>query len=305
MRFTRELLEDLKDSGKNVCIYSKIISNMLCDYNLNSFKDFSTRLFYYWRDCKKAIPLEVVIKIMKDKKLKKLKIDFFSMGGGNKIKFPEDKELNFSYLLGLILGDGCMIHRDRGNNRNTYSIQICFVKKEKAEKIRLLIKDLFGINSSIYDARGCYVLATFSKPLVMILNKKYEIPIGLKYGSICIPKLVLNGNKSMKICFLKGVFESDGNMYFHKNSKCVQLRQKSEEFLREIKDLFDQVGVNFRDPYYDKANNSWLLWSSKKSLVDNFIKQIINFKVCLCNSVGLECVSSKDEVAGSSPARGI
>ena len=191
MGFTRELLEDLKDSGKNVCVYSDIISKILYDYNLNSFKDFSTRLFYYWRESKKAIPLEVVIKIMRDKKLKEIKIDFFSIGGGNKVKFPKDKELNFSYLLGLILGDGCLVHRDRGNNRNTYSIQICFREKVKAEEIYLLVKDLFGISSSIYDAKGCYVLATFSKPLVMILNKKYNIPIGIKYGSICIPKFIL------------------------------------------------------------------------------------------------------------------
>tara|TARA_Y100000034_G_scaffold125611_1_gene175571 strand:+ start:2143 stop:3015 length:873 start_codon:yes stop_codon:yes gene_type:complete len=280
MRFTIELLGDLKDSGKSVCIYSKSIAKILNNcYNLNSFQNFSTRLFYYWRDCKKAIPLEVVIKIMKKKKLKGLYVDFFSMGGGNKIKLPKDKNLNFCYLLGLILGDGCLIHQNRRNNRNTYSIKIFFRKKEKAEKISLIVENLFGINPSIYSAKGCYALATFSKPLVMILNKKYEIPIGIKYGSICIPELILNGNKNMKICFLKGVFESDGNIYLHKNAKCVQLRQKSESFLREIKELFNQVNLDFRDPYYDRANNSWVLWSSKKSFVDNFIKQITDFNL--------------------------
>ena len=83
----------------------------------------------------------------------------------------------------------------------------------------------------------------------------------------------------MKISFLKGVFESDGNIYLHKETRCVQLRQKSEKFLREIKELFNQVHIDFRNPYYDKANNSWVLWSSKKSLVDNFIKQITDFNL--------------------------
>ena len=127
----------------------------------------------------------------------------------------------------------------------------------------------------------------------MVLNKKYEVPIGKKYNSICIPQLVLNGNKNMKICFLKGVFESDGNIYVHRNNKCIQLRQKSESFLREIKGLFNILGIDFREPYYDKANNSWLLWSSKKELIDNFINKIIDFKISPRSSAWIERLPSK------------
>jgi intein/homing endonuclease len=76
---------------------------------------------------------------------------------------------------------------------------------------------------------------------------------------------------------LKGVFDSDGNSYNHRNKLCIQLRQKSESFIRELKRLFEKIDIKFRNPYKDGANNSWVLWSSKKELVDNFINKIIDF----------------------------
>ena len=78
---------------------------------------------------------------------------------------------------------------------------------------------------------------------------------------------------------MKGVFDSDGNLYLHRGRRSIQLRQKSKDFLFELFNLFKEIGIEFNNPYYDKANNSWVLWSSKKELVDNFINKIIDFKV--------------------------
>ena len=71
----------------------------------------------------------VVFKIMKDNNLDKVFIKSFSINGGNKVCFPYEKDLSFCYLLGLILGDGCLVHRNRNENRNTYLIKITFQKK--------------------------------------------------------------------------------------------------------------------------------------------------------------------------------
>lgn len=60
--------------------------------------------------------------------------------------------------------------------------------------------------------------------------------------------------------------------------KAIQLRQKSGRFLEGLNRLLRELNLIFNPPYYDKANNSWVLLSSKKDLVDNFIKNIIDFK---------------------------
>ncbi len=279
MELTKKELNKLKDKGKEICIYSKQISIKLKEYDPINFKNFSRTSFYFWKTNKRPIPLSIIKKIIEEKNLSKINIDSFSINGGNKVVFPKKDSKEFCYVLGLILGDGCLVHRKRSENRNTYLIKIAFRKFEKAKEIGLLIKNMFGKMPSIYQGKGCYELCLHSKPLVLILNKLYDIPIGEKYESIRIPKCVIKGKRSFKVAFIKGIFESDGNIYEHRSRKCVQLRQKSCKFLKEIKELSKNLGIEFRDPYYDKANNSWVLWSSKKELTDNFIKKIVNFNV--------------------------
>ena len=279
MEFTGILLNKLQDSGKDICIFSTELSKLLYNFSYSDFDNFSKRSFYFWRENKRPIPLNVLLKVMKKSKMSKIKIEYFSVYGGNKIRFADDKNIGFCYLLGLILGDGCLCVQKRGIRKNTYSVNIVFREEIEAKRVSNLVLKLFDSSSFIYPGRGCYSLCVYSKPIVLILNKKYQIPIGKKYGSICIPRLILEGNKYMKKSFLKGIFDSDGNLYSHRGKKAVQLRQKSENFLRELNKLFNFIGIEFRDPYYDKANNSWVLWSSKKELVDNFINQVSNFKV--------------------------
>lgn len=279
MRFTKSFLEELKDSGKNVCVFSTQVLDYLYSYSYEDFPKFSSRIYYYWRTGKKAIPLEVITEIMDDKNLLSIDIDAFSVGGGNRVTPPNEKNSFFYYFLGLLLGDGCLVHNKRGPKKNTYLIQISFRYREEAEKIKEFVQELFNIIPSIYLGRGCYNLCIFSKPLVLILNKKYQIPIGLKYKSMKIPDIVMSSKIKRKIAFLKGIFDSDGNIYLHRGRKCVQLRQKSNSFINEIKNLSNIIKIDFRGPYYDKANNSWVLWSSKKSLVDTFINKIGSFEL--------------------------
>ena len=39
------------------------------------------------------------------------------------------------------------------------------------------------------------------------------------------------------------------------------------------------IEIDFNNPYYDKANDSWVLLSSKKIVVDSFINEIHNLKI--------------------------
>ncbi len=287
MRFNKNLLKKFHDNGKNVCAFSDSIISYLNEYSYKDFPDFSTRLYYYWKKGTKAIPLEIILKIMYDNKLNSVEIDSFSMGGGNNIYPPNENGILFYYFLGLILGDGCLIHAKREGNKNTYLIQISFRKKENALKIQKVSKELFGIGGSIYSGRRYFNLCLFSKPLVLLLHHKYQIPIGLKYNEIRVPNIVKrNPNKKTVKAFLKGVFDSDGNIYRHRKNKCVQLRQKSYSFIDELRQLFVSLDLNFRNPYFDRANRSWVLWTSKKELVDNFINQVITLKIRPGSSVG-------------------
>lgn len=44
----------------------------------------------------------------------------------------------------------------------------------------------------------------------------------------------------------------------------------------EVKDIINSLGIDIKGLYFDKANNSWLISTTKKSEVDNFINKIMN-----------------------------
>jgi len=277
MGFTLELLKSFKDSGKEICIYSDELISLLKDMSPGDFRDFSSRSYYFWRSKKRPIPLSVVLKIMKSQRIKSIGIELFSINSGNKMKFPKAEDDKFCYLLGIILGDGCLKHSARGK-RNTWSVQITSNSFEKIELLKKMCYGLFGVTASVYDYETYYNLHLFSKPLVMVLNGRYGIPVGLKYSSLKVPEIVLK-KANWKKAFVKGVFESDGNIYDYRGRKSVQLRQKSKKFLDEIRQVCATLGISFNRPYYDKANNSWVLWTCKNEVVGNFINKIIDFKI--------------------------
>ena len=277
MRFTRKLLECLKDSGQEVCIFSNHLANLLLKFSSASFSNFSPRSYYFWKNQQRPIPLSVAIKIMIKMKLKFIGIEYFSTKGGNKIKFPESEDDAFCYFLGVVLGDGCLVHSIR-SKRNSWYVQITTNSREKVDYLNKLIWNLFEIKTAFYDYDTYYDVYLFSKPLSMILANKYEIPIGFKYEKIKVPEVV-KLKQSWKKSFIKGVFECDGNIYNYRGKKSVQLRQKSRRFLIDVREICGDVGIFFHEPYYDKANNSWVLWTCKKSVVDNFIKKISDFNI--------------------------
>lgn len=279
MLFTRKELDNFVDNGKDIGVHSVELIKLLSKYRPSEFNGFLSRSYYYWKSGTRPVPLRAVLKIMDGLKVKSVDIQKFSVGGGNVLSVPMDDLIEFHYLLGLILGDGCLVVNEKKGNRRTYLMQITFRLKSEAIFIRKHCISLFNINPSIYRGEGCWNLCLYSKPLVFILNTKYNVPLGLKYAKICVPERVKMGSKNEKIAFLKGVFDSDGNIYKYKSRVGVQLRQRSQPFIIELWKLFSQVGIDFNHPYFDKANHSWLLWSSKKELVDSFINRINTFNI--------------------------
>jgi len=271
MKFTKYFLNSLFDSGSEVCLFSTRLVALLKNYSNNSFSQFSSRSFYFWKKQKRPIPLSVALRIMDERRVDKINIEYFSTKGGNKIKIPPEN-LHMMYLFGIILGDGCFVHSQR-KKRNSWYIQITSNSINKIKFLQKIAKRLFSVNPVYYKIKNYYNLYIFSKPLVMILSKKYEIPIGLKYEKIKVPKVVKD-RETWKKAFIKGLFETDGNIYNYRGKKGLQLRQKSKSFLEEVRDLCKGIHIVFNPPYYDKANNSWVLWTCKKEVVDTFIKKI-------------------------------
>ena len=192
---------------------------------------------------------------------------------------PQNGNFYLSYFLGLLLGDGCIcISKERELKKQSYSIRIAVKGDKRINQVLKLMRNLFGINPSQHKGKGCYEICIYSKALLFFLNTYYEIPIGEKYSLIKVPSKIKDNSESI-MYFLKGMMDSDGNKYLHRGKLCFQLRQKSGNFLSEVYELFHKIGINVNRPYFDKANNSWVIWCSKKSVVDKFINDIDALKI--------------------------
>jgi len=268
MELTLEELNNLKYDYKSLCVETE--SFILDKIKPSLVQGVSSRTTYYWKNGEKPIQVKYLIDLCKENKIINIPVKTISVNGGNKIDIPKQNN-SFAYFLGILLGDGClMISKDKGRKKS-YALQISANKKRFANKIQNIAKNLFGISGSIYPGEGCYNLCIYSKALVLFLNSVYDIPIGVKYCTIKVPSKIKT--KEEIIYFLKGMIDTDGNFYLHKNKTCFQLRQKSGDFLNGIYDLFHQIDIPVNRPYYDKANNSWVIWASKTSVVDKFINE--------------------------------
>jgi hypothetical protein len=279
MKFKLSELEKFNCSGKRISFISQdeIFDYILQGLNPKAIKGVSNRSVYYWKCKQRPIPLKYLFDICKEENINSINVKSIHVNGGNFICLPCIKNPKLFYLLGLILGDGCLSISKKSSNRRSFHLQISFKSKHTAYKTKKLVKKLFQIESSVYLGDGCYNVCTFSKCLIILLNTKFDVPIGEKYDLLRVPYIVMRNRKVIPF-FIKGLFDSDGNIYQHRGKPAIQLRQKSRSFLVGVKDLLLCVGISIGGPYYDKANNSWLLWSSKISSVDRFIKDINSLK---------------------------
>ncbi len=266
---------------KEICVFynDKIFEEVMSNLNPKEIMGISRRSVYYWKQKERPIPVSHLVSICKNNNIEKINLVSLSTNSGNKINLPESNNLSLYHFLGLLLGDGCLcISKERELKRQSYTVRIAVNSKNRINQISRLMESLFGIKPSCHKCKGCYEVCIYSKALLFFLNTYYEIPIGEKYPLMKVPLRIKNDFDSIRY-FLRGLMDSDGNQYIYRGRLCFQLRQKSGEFLSEVYNLFHKIGMNINGPYFDKANNSWVIWCSKKNIVDKFINEIDALKI--------------------------
>lgn len=156
-----------------------------------------------------------------------------------KIKSPLEN-VDFWWLIGIWLGDGWL-----QNHKNSFSIHICFNKKEKyyLDKSLEIIKRQFNRVPSIVEKDTIFELVFNSKELHSFLLKNFnQYSIGKR-----IPEWVKYLPNEYKLNLIKGYFNSDG--CWIKTTKKNQINSKISfvsvnlELLESIQDILFSLGV--------------------------------------------------------------
>lgn len=141
-----------------------------------------------------------------------------------RIHYPSsyDDILAESEIIGIMLGDGNIMHNKRSIRLRVRELDFCLNFKRLVEKT-------YRINTTLDNKYyyNCYANST-------LLTQRI---IRLTNGNKEIPEFILGGDNKIKARFLRGFFDSEGSVDLIENRRQIVLTQNNEKMLLQIKSL--------------------------------------------------------------------
>jgi len=152
------------------------------------------------------------------------------------IKIPK-KSKKLAEFFGILYGDGYLINRGR-----IHRIGITLNLKEDlfyAKYVKKLIEDLFNLKPTIKhrEKYGSLEIIIHSKIIANFILS-FDFPSGYKKDKLKIPSWIIE-NKIFLKAFLRGVFDTDGSLFFAKRGTY----KRNEYPVIEIK-IHDKIFIN-------------------------------------------------------------
>ena len=198
---------------------------------------------------------------------------------------------DFAELMGIHIGDGCMSENKRYSEY--YLGGDITEEKEYHDSWvgplfnRKIMMPLFGknVNYKEHPKVGIYGFYIFDKELVNFFKKELGIKSGPKID-IGIPPVILKDKKLLKR-FIRGLFDTDGNLYFDKNYSAneplnnkpiIKLGTVSKKLADDVYYALKKLGLypRMKNPYRGKRDKNWVytVLLYRKADINFFIKEI-------------------------------
>lgn len=153
-------------------------------------------------------------------------------GRKKKYKLPLKLTEDYSYLLGLLVGDG--------DCTDTGCIRICICEEEMQVIVQNLYERIVGDKGKIYGHwayLGGVELRAFLEHLGLTNARSFEK---------VVPKSIFSASERNCAAFLRGLFDTDGSIRFdgrHKNTKRIHLATTSKKLAEQVQLLLLNFGV--------------------------------------------------------------
>ncbi|VVC00923.1 Vitamin B12-dependent ribonucleoside-diphosphate reductase [uncultured archaeon] len=150
----------------------------------------------------------------------------------NSFSFPDQLSEDYSYLMGLLVGDGNCTSRD--------GAQVCVCENEMRENVQALFKRLFGSEGRIFGhwAHFCGVEL-----------RAYLARLGMGYWRSWqkrVPQSIFSAPKPVVAAFLRGLFDTDGTVRVSGrsgHSADIKLTTTSKELALDVQQLLLNFGI--------------------------------------------------------------
>ncbi len=163
---------------------------------------------------------------------------------------PNKLTVELAEEIGMHIGDGYLSgkkndYRLKGNKHDE--------KEYYNTHVRNLYKKLFNLNIKIKEYDSTYGFEVYSKALHEFKSNVLKLPKGRK-SDIRIPEKIKINNSKILASFLRGLFDTDGNIYFQSRYGYrhyyprISVAQKSEKLIKEVALILKMLG--FRPSIY-------------------------------------------------------
>ena len=197
---------------------------------------------------------------------------FIAKGGFHKVKLPRFINPRLAYFMGYFYADGSLKDIQKSKikrNKFEHKLKVGDEFLQQVMILKNLFQDIFGLTVKIRTERidkgeHYYYIEINSKVIYRFITNIFALPSGPKTGKLKMPEVILKCPKELRMWFIRGVFDADGEtraVEFYKIKNLIKprirLHMNDHKFVSEIKVLllkdFDLV---FNGPYVDKNNKA-------------------------------------------------
>lgn len=164
------------------------------------------------------------------------------------------KDMNKAYLIGAVMGDGCVNYYCYGPRRQHYLIQFMNTSKLFVDKV-LEAMNCLGIKPRFIKREKKYIGAYNIKPLYQVQGNNKDFVMWFKNTSLETFEKWLTSDVKFAVLFLKGFYEAEGSC--SKNLQRVSFTNTNKELINMVQKLMEYLGFNTHPPY------KWVVPSGK------------------------------------------
>lgn len=161
-----------------------------------------------------------------------------------KFALPRFLTPKLSYLMGWFVGDGCF-----DSHNNHYRLKITEENREQLEIIiKPLIEEIFKANCYIRNDHPSPCIKIHSKPIFRFFENVLDVKVGK------IPRTIKDSDIINKRFFLRGLFDSEGDVDDNYLRSRVRISQASAPFLAYLIKTLKENGIKANGPYSQKTS---------------------------------------------------
>jgi len=171
----------------------------------------------------------------------------------NKINTPKNVSPELAYFLGMLYGDGSM---SLGKHR----VRFCSGNENILQKLSQIGESLFGLKGTLHpDSRGGRSELCFASQPLFAWMEYHSLGKSVKSAYLDrIPKALRQSSRNSILAFFSGMIDSDGAI---EERGCVRITSASENFLRNLQQIGESVGLSFSINHETKGENFQLTCS--------------------------------------------